>query len=136
MSITRNQLRLLRTAKSKLRHSDETFRTALVQIIGKISTKDLDTADFETMMGFFAYCGFTPLKAGGEDYSERPGMASFAQIELISALWSEFTAHKAGEAELNKWLDHYWRISSLRFLTAPDAPRIITALKEMKLRAA
>lgn len=88
------------------------------------------------MMGFFEYCGFTPLKAGGEDYGARAGMASFAQIELIRALCSEFTARKAGEAELNKWLDHYWQISSLRLLTAPDAPKIITALKEMKRRAA
>lgn len=64
-------------------------------------------------------------------------MASWAQIELIRALWRELT-HGAyhGEAELNKWLLRSFKLSSLRFLKKETAPKIITALKAMKAHAA
>ncbi|NIZ15749.1 phage protein GemA/Gp16 family protein, partial [Phaeobacter sp. HF9A] len=75
----------------------------------------------------------SPQKRG--DY-QRPGMASFAQIELIRDLWHEHTHGKAGEEQLNLWLERCWKISSLRFLEATVAPKVITALKAMKARAA
>lgn len=136
MTITKNQLKLIWVAKSKLGMSDEGFRAALVQIAGVTSTKELDRDGFEAMMGFFEFCGFAPLRTKGPSYGTRPGMASFAQIELIRVLWQEYTHGKAGEAELNLWLERYWKLSSLRFLSAATAPKIITALKAMKARAA
>ncbi|NRB19768.1 MAG: DUF1018 domain-containing protein [Rhodobacteraceae bacterium] len=64
-------------------------------------------------------------------------MASFAQIELIRTLWGEFTRDAYdGEDGLNKWLERSWKTSSLRFLKVETAPKIITALKAMKARAA
>ena len=63
-------------------------------------------------------------------------MASFAQIELIRALWAEYTRGRAGEEELGKWLLRSFKLSSLRFLTAEAAPKVITALKAMKARGA
>lgn len=136
MTISRNQLKLLWTAKTRLGLSDDVFRSALVQIAGVASTRDLDRHGFEALMGFLEYCGFRPLTSRGPNYGDRPGMASFAQIELIRNLWHEYTRGKAGEGELNAWLDHYWKIASLRFLTREAAPKVITALKAMKSRAA
>ena len=43
------------------------------------------------MLGFLEWKGFAPMTAHGPDYGPLAGMASFAQIELIRALWSEFT---------------------------------------------
>ena len=40
-------------------------------------------------MGFFEYCGFRPLGKGAPRYGKRPGMATFAQLELIRELWRE-----------------------------------------------
>lgn len=136
MPISRNQNAILHVAKSKLRLSDEIYRTALAQIAGVTSSTELDQAGFEAMMGFFEYCGFRPLDRRGPSYGERPGMASFAQIELIRALWAEYTRGRAGEEELTKWLLRSFKLSSLRFLTAEVAPKVITALKSMKARAA
>lgn len=89
-----------------------------------------------SMMDFFEYCGFQPLVSKGPNYGDRPGMASFRQIEFIRTLWHEYTGGKAGEDELNKWLLNKCKLSSLRFLPADKAGKVITALKVMKSRAA
>jgi len=112
------------------------FRSALVQIGGVITVNELDKDGFEAMLGLFEYLGFAPLSLKGQNYGDRPGMASFKQIELIRVLWQEYTHSKAGEDELNKWLERCWKVSSLRFLRKETAPRVITALKAMKARAA
>lgn len=136
MTVTRKQITLLHVAKSKLGLTENEYRSTLVNIGGVVSSKELDPEGFEAVMGFFEYLGFTPLASKAKDYGQRPGMASFAQIKLILALWHEYTHGKAGEAELNKWLLGTWKISSLRFLTLATAPKVITALKAMKTRAA
>lgn len=136
MTISSNQLKLLWTAKTKLKLSDDMFRTALVHIAGVTSSKDLDADGFAAIMGFFEYLGFAPLVRQGQNYGDRPGMASFAQIELIRTLWREYTQDQAGEDALNKWLERSFKVSSLRFLRAASAQKVITALKAMKARAA
>ncbi|MBV2360990.1 regulatory protein GemA [Thalassococcus sp. CAU 1522] len=136
MSISDNQRKLFWVAARKLGWTEDQLRPALAQIAGVTSVNDLDRDGFDAMMGFFEYCGFTPLSAKGKDYGDRPGMASFAQIELIRALWSEYTRRQAGEDELKKWLANKWHVSSLRFVTAEMAGKMIAALKAMKARAA
>jgi len=56
---------------------------------------------FGAVMGFMEYPGFRPLQKFGPDYGARPGMASFAQLELIRALWAEWSNGNDG---LNTWL--------------------------------
>lgn len=136
MSISDNQRKLFWVAAKKLGWSEGQMGTALAQIAGVESVNDLDQDGFDVMMGFFEYQGFTPLSAKGKDYGKRPGMATFRQIELIRALWWEYTERKAGEDELNAWLERTFKVSSLRFLTFAGARKAITALKSMKARAA
>ncbi|MBQ2260396.1 MAG: regulatory protein GemA [Loktanella sp.] len=135
MAMSKKQLAILHVAKGKLALSEAQYRTALVQIAGVTSSTELDQGGFEAMMGFFEYLGFKPLSASGPDYGERPGMASFAQIELIRTIWSEYT-NQGGEDALNKWLTRTFKVSSLRFLTMTKARNAIAALKHMKSRAA
>lgn len=135
MSITPKQLALLHVARQRLRLSDEVYRTALAQVAGVTSSAELDQDGFTAMMGLFEYLGFAPTKAQGANFGARPGMASFAQIELIRALWAEYTRGVYdSEAQLNKWLERTFKVSSLRFLSAVDARKAITALKAMKAR--
>lgn len=134
MAMTNKQLAVLHVAKSKLGLSDNQYRAALVDIAGVTSSKELDKAGFEALLGFFEYLGFAPLKVRGADYGDRPGMASFAQIELIRALWAEHTK-ATDEGALNKWMQRFFHTSSLRFLTSEKAGHVITALKQMKRRA-
>lgn len=137
MTLTNPQKAILHVAKAKLKLSDEFYRSALAQIAGVTSATELDQAGFEAMMGYFAYIGFRPLKTKGPNFGERPGMASWAQIELVRNLWREVTHRQYhGEEELNKWLLRSFKLSSLRFLPKSTAPKVITALKAMKARAA
>ena len=88
-------------------------------------------------MGFFEHSGFRPLVAEGKSYSNRPGFASAAQLELIRPLWMELHhASDLDEAALSGWLLKWFKVSSLRFLTVQAAPKVITALKTWKRRAA
>ncbi len=135
MIITNLQKAILHVAKAKLKLSDEAYRMALVQISGVTSSTELDHAGFEAVMGYFDFCGFKPLKKTGPNYGVRDGMASFAQIELIRALWREWSGHSDRDVDatgLPIWLKRTFKVDSLRFITAEQAPKANTALKAMK----
>lgn len=136
MSLNRKQIALLHVAKARLSMSDHSYRSALVELAGVTSSTELDQDGFTLVMGFFEWRGFAPEQAKGPSYGERPGMASFAQLELIRTLWREFTRGKGDEASLSKWLERSFKVSSLRFLTKGNGQKAITALKAMKARAA
>ncbi|WP_370226247.1 regulatory protein GemA [Pararhodobacter marinus] len=116
--------------------SDASYRSALVELAGVTSSTELDQDGFTLVMGFFEWRGFAPERAKGPSYDERPGMATFAQLELIRTLWREFTRGKGDEASLSKWLERTFKVSSLRFPTKGNGQKAITALRAMKARAA
>ncbi len=135
MTLTNPQKAILHVAKGKLGWDDDTYRQVLVRIAGVTTSKDLDQAGFEAMMGFAEYCGFRPLAKGAPRYGNRPGMATFAQLELIRELWREL--HDQAECDddhLTGWLSKYAHVSSMRFLTLDGARKVIVALKAWKSR--
>lgn len=133
--ISNSQKALLHVAKGKLRMDDDTYRQVLVRIAGVTTSKDLDRPGFEAVMGFFEYLGFQPIDNTAPRYGERPGMASFAQIELIRDLWREIHRDRACDDDaLAGWLRKYQKVDSLRFLTADGARKVITAFKAWKAR--
>lgn len=137
MTISKQPITLLHVAAGKLNWDEELYRSVLVRIAGVTSSKELDREGFEAIMAFCAYCGFRPLGKDAPRYGNRPGMATFAQIELIRELWREL--HRAAEcddAALAGWLLKYHKVSSLRFLTLDGARKAIVALKSWKSRAA
>lgn len=133
--ISNPQIKLLHVAKGKLRIDDDTYRQVLVRIAGVTTSKDLDREGFEAVMGFFEHLGFKPIDNTAPRYGERPGMASFAQIELIRDLWREIHRDRACDDEaLAGWLRKYQKVDSLRCLTADGARKVITAFKAWKAR--
>lgn len=137
MTINRAQLALIHVAVSKLGLSDAQYRSALADIGGVTTSKDLDRDGFDAMMGYFQWLGFDPVAPKGQNYGDRTGMATWRQLELIRSLWREITRRAyEGETELNKWLLRSFKVSSLRFVTDAQAPKIITALMAWKRRAA
>lgn len=135
MTISNPQKAILHVAKSKLGWDDDLYRQALIRIAGVTSSNDLDQAGFEAMMGFAEYCGFRPLGKGAPRYGERPGMATFAQIELIRELWRELHhARECDDEALLGWLRKWFKVDSMRFLTMEAARKAITALKAWKAR--
>ena len=135
MTLSRPQTRILHLAASKLKWDDDLYRQVLVRIAGVTTSKDLDQDGFEAVMGFMAYSGFRPLEKGAPRYGNRPGMATFAQLELIRELWRELHDQAACDDEaLTGWLLKYHKVSSMRFLTLDAARKVIVALKAWKAR--
>lgn len=135
MPISKRQLAVVHIAKKRLHLSEDIYRRALLKIGGVTSAAELDREGFHALMGYFDWCGLDPSAAEGPDFGARPGMASYAQVELIRMLWREYTRGAyTGEEELNKWLLPTFKVSSLRFLTKSAAQGAITALKAMKGR--
>jgi phage gp16-like protein len=135
MTLSRQQIALIKIATKDRGLTDDEYRSALAQIGGVTSSRDLDPEGFSAMMGYFEYIGFAPTAAKGANYGPRDGMASFAQMELIRSLWSEITRRSyTGEDEFNKWLLAKFKVSSLRFLKQDTARKVITALMMWKKR--
>ena len=133
--ISKAQKAILHVAKVKLGLDDDLYRQALVRIAGVTSSIELDQPGFEAVMGFFEYCGFRPLGKGAPRYGNRPGMATFAQLELIRELWREVhDTVECDDAALMGWLRKYHKVDSLRFLTLDGARKSITALKAGSVR--
>lgn len=139
MPLSNSQSRILHVAKAKQNMPDEEYRSSLAEIAGVTSSTGLDQAEFEAMTGFFDWMGFKPLQKSGPNYGDRPGISSLAQIELIRVLWREWTGQVLGavdETGLTTWVKRVFKVDSLRFLTALQAPNVITALKAMKAHKA
>lgn len=137
MKLSRAQKAILHVAKAKLGWDDDTYRMVLARIAGVTSSVDLDQQGFEAMMGFAHYCGFRPLARGAPRYGDRPGMATFAQLELIRELWREVHGTRTCDDEaLTGWLRKFFKVDSMRFLTLDAARKVITALKAWKSRPA
>lgn len=133
--ISTAQSKLLHVAATKLRMLDETYRQVLVRIAGVTTSKDLDREGFEAVMGFFEYLGFKPIDDKAPRYGNRPGFATFAQIELIRELWREIHRDRACDDEaLVGWLRKYHKVDSLRFLTVEGGRKVIVGLKAWKAR--
>ncbi|MEO8531955.1 MAG: regulatory protein GemA [Deltaproteobacteria bacterium] len=134
MSINIRQIALIKVATKELHLSDDEYRLVLSRLAGVESSKQLDIEGFNTVIGYLEHLGFKPHRASGPSYGNRPGMASFAQIELIRSLWAEYTDKRGTEGTLGKWLEAKFHVTSLRFLTKDAAPKVITALMVMKRR--
>ncbi len=104
---------------------DDTYRTILVKLTGEVTSKDIDRAGFETVMGYFELLGFRPMDCKTPRYGNRAG---FGQLELIRQLWREIHCEsEVNEEALAGWLLKYQKVSAMRFVTAAMAAPIITA---------
>ncbi|MEZ5796946.1 MAG: phage protein GemA/Gp16 family protein [Paracoccaceae bacterium] len=74
-------------------------------------------------------------KGSAPRYGNRPGMATFAQLELIRELWREIHgATTCDDEALMGWLRKWFKVDSMRFLTMEAARKVITGLKAWKGR--
>lgn len=131
----RKRLALIHIAKSQLALAEDDYRDILRHVAGVASSKELDDIGFDLVMAHFARLGFVS-EHRERSFGYRPGMASDRQVEFMRGLWREFTDGEGTDATLGKWLDRTFGVSALRFVTAEQAPRAITALKKMKDRKA
>ena len=125
MTITSRQVALLRYGQRQLGWNDATWRVTLAELGGVESTTDLDQAGFELVMAFLEYSGWRPGQAKGPDHGNRPGFASFAQLELIRTLWREWTRGEGTAEGLNRSkrastrLNRTFKVTQLREWVGP-----------------
>lgn len=129
------KLKLLRVAKAALDLDEETYRGILASYGGASSAKALDGRGFDDVMDRFRALGFVSdaRRAKGGTYGERFNMATPRQLGMIQSLFEEVADNPTAD-HLTAWLEHSHKVSSLRFVTATKAGKLIAALKAWKAR--
>jgi hypothetical protein len=137
MLINRSKLALLHVARRQLCLSEDDWRGILGLHGGVASSAALDARGFNAVMARLEQLGFKSTSAR-KPLPERDGMALPGQTSLIRQLWAECTGGVGTEAALGKWLEKQFKVSSIRFITADLAPRVIAGMRAMaaKRRAA
>ena len=133
--VTPAQIRLLQVARKQLDVPDKRY-LPMLQTLGVVnSAADLDRRGFDLCMAWMEARGFDrrQLPADAPDLGKREGFAPQKQLGLIRTLWAEWSGADDLPA-LNRWLEHYHRVSNLRFVTAPTAAKVIAGLRAMKQR--
>lgn len=131
--INEGKVRLIHVARRQLGLTEEDYRSILGLYGGVKRSAELDGPGFTAVMARFEQLGFRstsprrPLPA-------RVGMASQGQSSLIRQLWAESTDDEGTEAGLGKWLEKVFKVSSIRFVTAELAPKVISGLRSMKTK--
>lgn len=133
MALASNKLAVIHVAKARLGLDDDSYRLLLARVAGVTSSRDLDGPGFDAVMRELQAAGFTS-DFTRENLGRRAGMASPGQIAKIRSLWSDYTDGAGTEASLDKWLERIFKVSSLRFVTADTAPKVIGALVRMNER--
>lgn len=127
------KIAVLHVAKKQLGLDDDNYRDILRRYGGVESATDLDEIGFSYVMRYMTALGFRSTWTK-RTFGNRPGMASPAQIELMRKLWLSYHGADDGETALNAWLSKYHKISTLRFVSAEKAAKIVAALKAMVVR--
>lgn len=133
-SVTKKQISLLHVAKRDLGLTDDDYRAILARYGRAESAAQLTQSGFTAVMKYFTALGFRSTWTQ-RTYGYRPTMATPPQVDLIRSLWLRFSGKPdPDDLELNKWLDHSHKISSLRFVDNKKAAKVIFALKKMAER--
>jgi hypothetical protein len=132
-SIPANKLAVIGVARRQLALAEEDYRSILAIYAGVDSSTKLDQAGFTAVMERFAQLGFRSTSRR-RPIEARTGMASPGQTSLMRHLWAECTGGTGTDASLGKWLERQFGVSSVRFVTAQQAQKVIGGLKGMKAR--
>ena len=132
---TRNQVAAIQVGRRALGLAEADYR-AILGLAGASSSRELDSVGFEMVIEHFRALGWEPAFRRGEFFGTRRNMATPGQVTLIRALWDEYTGEAGTDLTLGKFLHRTFGVSSLRFVTAEQAPKAIAALKAMTGRRA
>lgn len=133
MPLSRNKIAVIQVARQQLGLTEEDYRGILRNCGGVASSKDLSDDGFEAVMFRFSQLGFRSTW-NRANLGYRAAMATPRQVAFIRRLWADYTGGTGDDASLGKWLDSKFKVSSVRFVPAASAQKIITALMNMKGR--
>ena len=129
MALFGKKLRLIQVAKKRLGLVDDDYRAVLWRVARVRSSKQLDDTSFDRVMAEFQRLGFES-DFSKENFGRRHfTMATANQVAFIRDLWSRCTEGQGTDVGLDAWIEKRYPVSSLRFLPAQKANRVISALK-------
>ncbi|SMH32078.1 regulatory protein GemA [Azospirillum agricola] len=133
MPLSRNKIAVIQVARQQLGLTEEDYRSLLRNYGGVASSKDLSDDGFEAVMFRLSQLGFRSTW-NRANLGYRADMATPRQVAYIRRLWKDYTNGTGDDASLGKWLESKFKVSSVRFIPAANAQKIITALKSMQDR--
>jgi hypothetical protein len=132
MPLSLKQIKLIQTARSRLRLGDDDYRAILEREAGVTSSTDLDNHGFDRVVACFEKLGFKNTSRR-PSFGERRGMATPAQVDTVRKLWREWHGKDDDDA-LGRWLERSFKLSALRFLDQHGVHQAINGLRAMTKR--
>lgn len=133
MKINLSQIKLIHTAKNKLKLADDNYREILSSF-GVTTSKDLSSEDAKKVIKIFEQLGFKPFikEPKHNKLSGRPGMATPKQLRKIEAMWknSEVVKVKTDEA-LQKFIKRIAGVDHIGWLTNDKVRKVIKAIENL-----
>lgn len=133
MSLAANKVAVLQVARRQLALTDDDYRAVLFNIGGVRSSKELTDDAFDAVMFRLSQLGFKS-DWNQRNFGYRADKATPRQVALIRHLWDQFTSGEGTDETLGKWMEAKFKISSVRFLRAADARKVIGALTAMNAK--
>lgn len=128
--ITPAQIKLLRTATSKLGFGEEEYRALLLQF-GAKTAKDLTPEQFPAVMASLSKLGWkTTERRPVGDASGISGNATTAQLRMIEAMWMEKARVKTQEA-LARFVKRITGIDKIEWLEVNHIRKIKKAIEAL-----
>ena len=133
----RKDLAKIHIAKKELGLSDRLYRGVLFVFFGKKSAKDLSPREVDALLEHLRGLGWrprfqSPRGKKHDDLGARPGMATPAQLRKIEMLWMTGPGIRLKTfPALRHFLNHFFHVSDLRFVTSLQVTPIIVALRKM-----
>jgi phage gp16-like protein len=138
------RLGLVHLAAKALGLDDDAYRAFLKSRVGVTSARDLNAAQFRTIMEEFERLGFKSRRRPRSFYHERlaywdsqglrAGMATPEQSARIEDLWERVSRAADKPKALRTFLQKRFGVSDMRFLETGKASNALNALRAMERR--
>lgn len=144
-AITKQQIKILHTLKSKLGIEEDAYRAMIMDVHGFSDTsKDLSEPEATMLIdklatqakakGVWTDPGVRTSKRKYDELGNRPGMASPAQLRMIEAMWAEVSTKRDAEARgaaLEWFVFRICKVQKVIWLKSADVYKIVSAIKRM-----
>lgn len=132
--ISKRQIAYLHVLANRNQLFGEDYREVLATAAGVASSSDLKRCDFDRVLDFMDSIGLdVGERRKVKAYGHRPGRATPKQLHYIDGLRAKVFGGDHEQA-FNRWLEHYFHIAHMRFLTSGTARKVIEGLKAMRDR--
>ena len=132
--ISKEQIKIIHTLKSKMGMSDRAYR----QRLGRVGVKSCKEMTYERAKGFIHYLKIDAAKKLGKTYARNGYGAKHitpAQMAMVRAMWAEIsylTDPNEREAALSHLVENKFHVSVISWMPRWQVPKLVSLLRAMK----